>query len=477
MHRHLLSPTERAFPPQSPCLTIDRIRSLVFTLAIAVIGLADATDAWATNFDVMPLVAASPVRQTFDGRPIGDGRALTPSFRGATIEIGDDDEDRRVATKYVSMRPNIEAGSIMLVRVPIRVSSVPTRSESLEATRWIVRVRPRDDAAIVYDYWPHTATAAATEGPSLQRTTDEHSRASGLSLDAIYGAIATAHAGTDVSKKQSQSTEERKLPTLHPVISSGTFEGGRGVVFKLDATAQHRLEGEKGFAVDIEVPETWRGGLLDVHIEAFRWEPPRHPLASGHWEGQSSYHTVAAYRSGDSDARLSAMQIVRLSHELADQGRMSAPESNESGGLVDQAATALGHWLPLRPSEENVAAGWLPELLLGRVDPHHDIRIRRQPMTTRMLALDYVDAVDRFERLSMSAGSDESHTLVRRAGPSPGPSTDPVRMDGGRTDSAATAIAVANSPAPSADYSRAESDRVMMIPDRVGQTAAGANAR
>ena len=74
------------------------------------------------------------------------------------------------------------------------------------------------------------------------------------------------HIGGDDQIKNSDSTQYQKRAPQQAMIAAGTTDRGRGVYFKFRWTADQVLEGEKRFRWTVAVPESWRGGLIDVQI-------------------------------------------------------------------------------------------------------------------------------------------------------------------------------------------------------------------
>ena len=131
----------------------------------------------------------------------------------------------------------------------------------------LIRCSLRDRLPVV-DFSPKTELQSDFAGPIAVTKKDEKTNSFGLSVDGRFQQFGTGHLGADDSHKQSDSEQFSRQAPMQAVIASGTTDRGRGVYFKLRWTTQQVLEGEKHFRVSFAVPESWRGGLVDVNVTA-----------------------------------------------------------------------------------------------------------------------------------------------------------------------------------------------------------------
>ncbi|MEM9828818.1 MAG: hypothetical protein AAF958_19690 [Planctomycetota bacterium] len=281
------------------------------------------------------------------------------------------------------------------VRLVVPISSVPQTGASPAAKRWLVQMKPRPGFGTVVDYLPKTSTAASVQGPIEVTTTREQNNAGGLSLDGGYGHLAAAHAGWDHGQKKIQTVNVKRLPRHQAVVSSGTFDRGTGVQFKLDATPQSPLEGERTFELTLEVGPDWVGGMLEIDITAehpkraaFPWMEDevvlrRHSFSLAVADGNNALSVETARRLGEIEAQLWRASVGATGTKAAD-----AKSKTKNRWWHD-----LFSWSDIR--RQAPQSHWLHRLVRGQADPHLDAQIRKQPMPQRLLALEYAEAVER----------------------------------------------------------------------------------
>ena len=330
-----------------------------------------------------------------------------------------------VATAAATVRSE---GGVRLATVPVRISVIPGGKTLDRCTRMVVRIRPRSSAAAilnntdsdanaslpggerpyrsmchfghVVDYAPKTQTASWHVEPATVRTTDERSDAAGMSVDGAYGGLATAHGGWDRTDKQSTMVETKRLPRLVASIASGTIDRGTAVAFKLDATPELVLEGERVFHFTCSVGDDWRGSMVDVEIELAMQTPAG--SAQSFWStvadrrgpaSETIVHrhrfSVAVYRDGDAAAHADALRVVRCERSIHRSVDRLDRDRRWTDRLIDP--------LNLRGDRSDWAAARrrVDRVLAGTTDPHRDEVLRSLPMSFRTELLDYVDARDR----------------------------------------------------------------------------------
>lgn len=315
-----------------------------------------------------------------------------------------------------------------VMRVDLRLSSLIAGDRVPDIDRWMIRCVPRDSAWRVVDYSPKTEAASAYASPIQVKTTDEESRAGGVSVDGAYGHMVSAHLGADRGEKQIETLEFDRHSPLHTVTAAGTILRGRGAFFKLHWTAEQILEGEKQFSVTFDVPPGFRGGLVDVYVTAHaRPDDPglatsltnawselpewfeRQKSSQGSWE-QAGWHgdgkgapllgkahfVVAVYRQGDDQAWQIARQLSSV--EVALRQAAGAGGDKKASSLPKLIRHVAAKW---DPDSDPARQDWVDRLVAGTADPYVDSAIRRQPVDVRVRAIDYADL--RRELLSLGA--------------------------------------------------------------------------
>jgi hypothetical protein len=287
-----------------------------------------------------------------------------------------------------------------VAKLSFTLSSVAHDVETPAADRWIVRVRPRVRAGLIVDYSPRTQTASELDGPVVVKLSDESSQSTGLSLDGNYLATARAHLGADQASKKCESTEYRRIAPMRAVIASGTFDRSRGVIFKLTASPQTVLEGEKTIAISFEVASDWRGGILDIEITTVQKADGQYPWESGSDIENKHHFAVALYRSDDPSARSDAEAVATAEARLWKSATANIAATSKTKGLFSTLASTFDRDASPRTTFPELDVGksidhWVGKLIAGKADPHLDPAIVRLPMQQRLVALDYIDARDR----------------------------------------------------------------------------------
>jgi hypothetical protein len=286
-----------------------------------------------------------------------------------------------------------------LVRVALHVSSMIESAELPQIDQWLLRCQPRDKGVRIADYAPRTETGSDLAGPIQVKKTNEENNGFGLSLDGSYGPVSHAHGGADHAKRKSSTLQFDRIAPEQAVTASGTINRGRGVYFKLRRTAQQVLEGEKTFELTLQVPDTWRGSLLDVSVVA---QIERKTFAG--WDRETktigwANFVVAVYRQGDREAAAVARALSDAEYALRETVIAHQPPTRVTSlpSMLRQVAMKLD----LEPSEPDY--DWLIRLLLNQADPHLDKEISRLPMPVRLAVLDYADVRDAFDAMGQSS--------------------------------------------------------------------------
>ena len=285
------------------------------------------------------------------------------------------------------------------VVVELNLSCVSRSIDGPSMQQCIVRCKPRDNSIQIVDYAPRTELASDYTTPIQVKRIDETSKSMGLSLNGGYGHIAQGNAGTDLGNKSSESVQFDRAAPLQALISSGTFDRGRGVYFKLRWTPTHLLEGERQFQLTMCVPPNWRGELIDVQVTG---EAEQRSMTS--WEQElrtvaSSEFLVATYPDGDREAESLAFEMAELEYQLRHLARQVQPKSSPSTlpGLLRYVARKID------VDAESHDYRWVNALLFQNADPHVDAQIKKLPADVRVRALDYVATRDRFRALGHEA--------------------------------------------------------------------------
>ncbi|QEF96507.1 hypothetical protein Mal15_05350 [Stieleria maiorica] len=247
----------------------------------------------------------------------------------------------------------------------------------------LVRCRMRDRLPVI-DFAPKTELQSDFAGPISVTNKDEQSDSIGLNLDGVVPHVGAAHFGADESRKRSDSTEFQRQAPVQAVIASGTIDRGRGVYFKFRWTTQQVLEGEKLFRVSFAVPESWRGGLLEVSITAHGVDHSLFGSSKLRPRAQQDF-VVAVHQQGDLQAADIALRLAHLDRKLAAFARQH-PKSGSNP--ISQL------WRRVVPpdADEPSESQWYQGITSNRLDPYTDQQIRSLPMQVRVAVLGYSNA-------------------------------------------------------------------------------------
>ncbi len=303
---------------------------------------------------------------------------------------------------------DLKSTNSRLARVTLRLSAMIDDPSAPDFDQWIVTCRPRQSQLRVVDYAPRTVTGTDVVSPMKVKELDETNTSLGLSLDGNYGNFARGNAGSDHSNKKIRSREFSRAAPVHAVSAAGTLDRGRGVYFKLRWTATQILEGEKEFQMTLDVPSSWRGGLMDVQVEATRSEKRFGSFSKQTVVVGAASFVVTIYPTGDAEAERLARTLALREDKLR-QAAIAHRSGHRSGthGLGESPLDSLGSMVRYAarrfqgdeqesPTQSRL---WLARLLSGRADPHLDREIVKLPMSLRIAALDFADARKEFQYL------------------------------------------------------------------------------
>ena len=210
----------------------------------------------------------------------------------------------------------------------------------------LVYCRCRDSLPVV-DYSPKTSLASDFAGTVSVTRKTEQVDSFGLSVNGKAQYVAGGHVGVDDQDKRSDSTQYQRHAPLAAVVASGTTHRGRGVYFKFRWTSRQVLEGEKRFRVTVAVPEAWRGGLVDVRVDANGKEgslfatPKMRTILSKDF-------VIAAHQEHDAEAADLAIRLARLDQRLATFAGQDSRHSNPITPLVEPSVGPYSRGTPVR---------------------------------------------------------------------------------------------------------------------------------
>ncbi|WP_182868763.1 hypothetical protein [Stieleria mannarensis] len=317
------------------------------------------------------------------------GLLITTHTLGSVDALADDpkiqfDMPAVVVAQDTSLAGQGREVSVQLVLSSLIAGRVDVASQNAPPIdHLLVRCRMRERLPVI-DFSPKTELQSDFAGPISVTNKDEQSDSVGLSLDGVVPHVGAAHFGADDSRKRSDSTQFQRQAPVQAVIASGTTDRGRGVYFKFRWTTQQVLEGEKLFRVSFAVPESWRGGLLEVSVTAHGIDQSLFGSSKLRPRASQDF-VVAVHQQGDLEAADIALRLAQLDRKLAAFARQH-PRSGSN------PFTQL--WRRVVPSgaDEPSESQWYQGITSDRLDPYTDQQIRSLPMQVRVAVLGYSNA-------------------------------------------------------------------------------------
>ena len=283
-----------------------------------------------------------------------------------------------------------------LLTVELKLSSMISSPEAARIDQWLVRCQPRGHFASIVDYSPRTETGSNLASHIQIKHSKEKHQSLGIGVNGNYSSHLHGNAGFDQGSKNIDSVQFDRLAPVHAVTAAGTINRGTGVYFKLRWTAKQILEGQKTFQLILDVPDTWRTGLIDVSVVAqsehksfANWEHTTRTLGSANF-------VIAVYREDDQHAGEVARKMAQAEHEL--RSRIQEQASSKPNHSLSTLLRFITGKMDLEKSRS--ANNVLERLMLNQADPHMDDDIRKLPMKCRLAALNYSDAQNSFARLN-----------------------------------------------------------------------------
>ncbi|XZE54834.1 hypothetical protein SH139x_000813 [Planctomycetaceae bacterium SH139] len=352
-------------------------------LSVLVPGKLTATEPL-IRFDAAAAVAAIPA----------DTPAATSITRNVT---GQQTPAEQAAMQQVSAQQldgNIPllSGNNRLWLIPLELSTLIVSPTAPRVDQVLIEAQLLDESLRVADYGPRTQTASRFVGDISVELCDESNQRVGLSAAGSYPPLAKADLGADVGSKQSELRKYQEVAPLEILAAAGTTSRHRGVFFKLRATPQQVLEGDKLFYLVVSAPADWRAGLLSLRMRAQSTRrslpgmPPEPVLLA------DRQFLIAVHRHDDAAARLAANEFRSALERLQAVAQREAKqiERRAQSNLLHQLATKL------ELAEPKIPADWLQQTIFHRVDTHSDRRFQRLPVDVRVAVLDYQAARQAF---------------------------------------------------------------------------------
>ena len=208
----------------------------------------------------------------------------------------------------------VESGAshkIVEMLIPVSVS---VDDERLSVENVKIEVNWNRNPNPVVDFAPKTVLRSQYEGAINVEKKSELRYGGEVSASSGYFDFLTPGISADVGKKDSETHRFNKLPPQDLLVASGTSQRGTGVYFRFEDNPTHTLEGSRDLIVAFEVPESWRGGVLQI---TFTSVGKRRKFAS--FQSDFEYARVfvlPTYLRGDEQARQFSNEFVNSELQL-----------------------------------------------------------------------------------------------------------------------------------------------------------------
>lgn len=309
--------------------------SMIFVLITGVSSLATV------SFDVQPIVPATPVVTS-------------------------------------SVQPQIPGSRFVQVRLDIN-SMVPPefRGEVVES---VVQVSTRSDWVQVADYWPKTELATPVQGSMEVAQNMDQQRESAIQGAVGYLGIGSATGHAFFQENLKLNVQYNQLPPMHLLTAAGTMDRRSGAYFKMKSTPQAILEGARTFELMLEVPQSWRGDILEVRMNAYGTKAQK-KSAKHQGVGEGRF-LIAVYADGDVEAAEMAMRFVQQQSHLREVADRFAKEVDRT--MFPSPMHKLGRALDIY--EPRIPRNYLDQWIFGREAQQP---IAQLPVDLRVAMLDY----------------------------------------------------------------------------------------
>lgn len=250
-----------------------------------------------------------------------------------------------------------------LIEVKLPISSLLQAGSEQDLGQYFVRMESPQRTMQVVDFLPKTAHESRLAGNKSVQTTDETTASIGINASGHYETFTGGAVTSGLGKKYTSCVKYDLLPPLETVTASGTMQRGSGVYFKLKASERNLLEGQRDFALVLQVPSSWRADYLHIRCEA---EGVVRGLVSSLDEktlcGQRDF-LVSLHLAGDEPARRTAEAFSRAETSLRKVAHVKGKEIEKRSypTLAKQIGLMFDSASPAIPKD------WLARLLFGPV--------------------------------------------------------------------------------------------------------------
>ncbi len=205
------------------------------------------------------------------------------------------------------------SASQKIVEVPFSVSSAfADSSQNVEQLK--IQVDWNRSAYPVVDYGPRTELHSRYEGPVSVEKRVENNAGVGAKVSSSAIDFLTPSLNADLGHRNSETRRFNEIPQHEVQLASGTTNRGTGVFFEFHDSPISTLEGSRELVIAFEVPESWRGGVLQVTFRATGQQKK-----FGSFDNAFEFARIfvmPVYLEGDNQARQLAYEFARSEVQL-----------------------------------------------------------------------------------------------------------------------------------------------------------------
>ena len=241
----------------------------------------------------------------------------------------------------------------------------------------------------IVNYEPVTSLQSKYEGPIAIEKNRETNYKLGADVSSSYLDFVTPSLNAGVGWKNGEIKRFNEIPQHEWSVASGTIKRGTGAYFQFKPSRTETLEGGRDLTVAYDVPESWRGGVLQVSCRA---TGKRKVLGvfSESFE-LSRVFVVPVYLEQDQQAREFALQFARSEQRLRygwSQYQNQLAETSAYPGKL------------LFSNQDRVSALWAHQLIQSGVDVAIENLEPRLPEKVAVAATEFVRARQNLMSLS-----------------------------------------------------------------------------
>jgi hypothetical protein len=284
-----------------------------------------------------------------------------------------------VSTSQAPQLPNSR-----FVEVAIDVTTMVSPTIKSDVNEVVIEIRTQHEDVQVADYSPRTETYTNIDGTIKVTQNRSVQREAALDATGVYPIFATATGHTAINDVNSRTVEQHELAARQMLTAAGTLDRRTGVYFKLRSNPQTVIEGARRVWLLLEVPQSWRGDLLEVRTHAFGKSRETLASKSERLLLAKRFH-VAIYQVGDEVASQRAMEFSRQHLRLQQSADQFAGEVQRRA--IPTPLHQIGSVLNVVKPE--IADNWLESWVFGNQYQKPEEAL---PVKLKVVMLDFQEA-------------------------------------------------------------------------------------